>query len=57
VLALALAVILPPGLLELYKRYVGPVDFDTQLAVGVVLAVFTGYALYFSYRSSARNEP
>ncbi|MGQ0667673.1 MAG: hypothetical protein ACT4O4_11635 [Nitrospiraceae bacterium] len=56
-IALALAVGLPLGLLQLYKIYVGPVGFGTQLVIGFVLSVFTGIALILAYRSSARNQP
>ena len=55
--ALALAVIVPLILLQLYKIYVGPLSFDFQLGVGLFLSVVLGLALHFAYRSSARNEP
>lgn len=54
---LALAVGLPIVLLQLYKIYVGPISFGTQLAVGFVISVCTGIALYLTYRSSAQNQP
>ena len=54
---LTLAVGLPLILLQLYKIYVGPVSFGVQLVVGFVLSVATGLALYFTYRSSAQNQP
>jgi hypothetical protein len=55
--ALALAVGLPLVLLQLYKLYVGPLSFGAQLVAGLVISVAAGLALYFTYRSSARNEP
>ena len=57
IISLALAVILPLVLLQLYKMYVGPLSFDFQLGVGLFLSVILGLALHFAYRSSARNEP
>lgn len=54
---LALAVGLPLVLLQLYKTYVGPIGFGTQLVVGFVISVAAGLALYLTYRSSAQNEP
>lgn len=55
--ALLLAVCLPIVLLQLYKIYVGPIGFFTQLAVAIVVSVFAGLGLYLLYHSSARNEP
>lgn len=57
IVSLALAVVLPLVLLQLYKMYVGPLSFDFQLGVGLIFSVILGLALYFAYRSSARNEP
>ncbi len=54
---LALAVTLPLVLLQLYKIYVGPMSFGTQLMAAFVISVFTGIALYRTYRSSAKNQP
>ncbi len=54
---LALAVGLPLALLQLYKIYIGPISFGVQLAVGFVISILTGIALYLTYRSSAQNEP
>lgn len=54
---LALAVMLPLALLQLYKVYVGPIDFGTQLIVGFVISIVAGLALYRTYRSSAQNQP
>jgi hypothetical protein len=57
IISLALAVALPLILLQLYKVYVGPLSFDFQLGVGLVLSVILGLALHFAYRSSAKNQP
>ena len=54
---LALAVGLPIALLQLYKIYIGPIGFGTQLMAGLILSVFAGFALYRIYRSSAQNQP
>lgn len=56
ILALALAVCLPVVLLQLYKIYVGPVSFDAQMGFGILVSVLTGIILYYSYRSSAKNQ-
>jgi L-cystine uptake protein TcyP (sodium:dicarboxylate symporter family) len=55
--ALALAVILPLILLQLYKIYVGPLSFEYELGVGLFLSVILGLALHLTYRSSAKNQP
>ena len=55
-LALAIAVILPILALQLYKIYVGQIGFGVQLAVALLISVVAGLSLYFSYRSSARNQ-
>ncbi|MBI3357813.1 MAG: hypothetical protein HY038_13780 [Nitrospirae bacterium] len=55
--SLALAIVLPLILLQLYKVYVGPISFGTQLAVGLAFSVLAGIALYLTYRSSAQNQP
>jgi hypothetical protein len=55
--ALAMAVILPIIALQLYKIYVGQISFGVQLGLVVVISVFAGLGLYFTYRSSARNQP
>lgn len=57
ILGLALAVGLPLVLLHLYKVYIGPISFEIQLGVGLIISVASGIALYLLYRSSARNEP
>lgn len=55
--ALAVAVLLPILLLQLYKIYVGQISFGIQMGVALLIAVLTGLVLYFAYRSSARNQP
>ena len=55
-LALAIAVILPILALQLYKIYVGRIGFGVQLAVALLISLVAGLSLYFSYRSSARNQ-
>lgn len=55
--ALAAAVALPIILLQLYKIFIGPLSFDVQLAVVLVVSMLAGLGLYFTHRSSARNEP
>lgn len=56
-IALFLAVIVPLVMLQLYKIYVGPLSFDFQLGVGLVLSIILGLALHLTYRSSAKNQP
>jgi hypothetical protein len=56
IVALAIAVLLPIVVLQLYKIYVGRISFGVQMAVAVGIAVLAGLALYFVYRSSARNQ-
>jgi multisubunit Na+/H+ antiporter MnhF subunit len=56
-IALALAVGLPVVLLQLYKIYVGPVSFDAQMGFGILVSVLAGLILYYTYRSSAQNQP
>lgn len=55
-IALILAVGLPVVLLQLYKIYVGPVGFGAQMGFGILLSILAGIILYFTYRSSARNQ-
>lgn len=55
--ALALAVGLPIVLLQLYKIYVGPISFGWQMLLGIIISVLAGIVLYFTYRSSAQNQP
>ncbi|ALA59583.1 hypothetical protein [Nitrospira moscoviensis] len=54
---LALAVVLPLVLLQLYKIYVGPVTFGWQLLVGLLISVGAGVALYLLFNASAKNQP
>ena len=54
---LALAVGLPLVLLQLYKMYIGPIGIEIQLAVGILISILAGLVLYFTYRSSAQNQP
>ena len=56
IIALALAVGLPVVLLQLYKIYVGPLSFDVQMGVGILVSVLAGLVLYYAYRSSAQNQ-
>jgi hypothetical protein len=56
-IGLALAVGLPLVLLQFYKIYVGPISFEAQLAVGLIISVVAGLVLYLTYRSSAQNQP
>jgi len=56
-IALALAVGLPIILLQLYKIYVGPVSFDAQMGFGILISILAGLILYYTYRSSAQNQP
>lgn len=57
IISLAMAVVLPLILLQLYKIYVGPLSFDFQLGVGLLFSVILGLALHVAYRSSAKNQP
>ena len=56
-IALALAVGLPIVLLQLYKIYIGPVSFDAQMGFGILVSILAGLILYYTYRSSAQNQP
>jgi len=56
-IALILAVILPAVLLQLYKIYVGPVSFAAQMGFGILVSILAGLILYYTYRSSAQNQP
>lgn len=53
---LIMAVVLPIVALQLYKIYVGHISFGVQMGFALAMAVFTGLGLYFTYRSSARNQ-
>jgi hypothetical protein len=54
--ALAFAVIFPVIALQVYKIYVGEIGFGVQMGVAVGISVCAGLGLYFTYRSSARNQ-
>jgi hypothetical protein len=54
--ALALAVALPIVALQLYKIYVGPINFFIQISLAVLASVVAGLSLYLAYRSSAQNQ-
>jgi len=56
-LGLALAVVAPILLPLLYRRYVGPLSFATQFVATLIIALIASIALYFTYRTSAQNEP
>jgi len=56
-IALALAISLPLVLLQLYKLYIGPIGFGTQLLIAIIVSIFTGIGLFLAYRSSAKNQP
>jgi hypothetical protein len=56
-LGLTLAVVSPILLPLLYHRYIAPLSFDTLYVAGLIIAVIGGIALYFTYRSTAQNEP
>ena len=56
-LGLALAVIFPILLPLLYHRYIGPLSFATRFVAGLIIALIGSIALYFTFRSSAQNEP
>jgi hypothetical protein len=52
-LALLATIILP----RLYEIFVGPLSFTGRLLAGMVIAIAAGIALYFLFRSSAKNQP
>ena len=56
-LGLALAVVSPILLPLLYHRYVGPLSFATRFVAGLLIALIGSLVLYFTYRTSAQNEP
>jgi len=56
-LGLALAVVSPILLPLLYHRYIVPLSFSTLLTASLIIALIGSIALYFTYRSSAQNEP
>ena len=56
-LGLTLAVVSPILLPLLYHRYIGPLSFATRFVAGLLIALIGSLVLYFTYRSSAQNEP
>jgi uncharacterized membrane protein YeaQ/YmgE (transglycosylase-associated protein family) len=56
-LGLALAVVSPILLPLLYHRYVGSLSFTTRFVASLIIAIAGAIVLYFTYRSSAQNEP
>ena len=54
---LALAVISPILLPLLYDQYITPLSFTTRFIAALIIAVGGAIVLYFTYRSSAQNEP
>ena len=56
-LGLALAVISPIVLPLLYHRYIAPLSFAIIFIASLIIALIGSIALYFTYRSSAQNEP
>jgi hypothetical protein len=56
-LGLALALLSAIFLPLLYHRYVGTLSFATRFIAGLLIALAGSIALYFTYRSSAQNEP
>ena len=56
-LGLALALLASILLPLLYHRYIGPLSFATRFLAGLFIAATGAIALYFTYRSSAQNEP
>jgi len=57
ILGLTVAVVAPILLPLLYHRYITPLSFTTIYMASLIIAVIGSIALYFSYRSSAQNEP
>ena len=56
-LGLALAVVFPILLPLLYHRYIVPLSFATLFVAGLLIALIGSIVLYFTYRTSAQNEP
>lgn len=54
---LALAVVSPILLPLLYDQYITPLSFATRFIAALIIAVGGAIVLYFTYRSSAQNEP
>jgi hypothetical protein len=57
IVGLALAVVSPILLPLLYHHYIAPLSFTTRFVATLIIAVGGAIALYFTYRSSAQNEP
>ena len=56
-LGLALAVVSPILLPLLYHRYIEPLSFTTIFVASLLISLLGSIVLYFTYRSSAQNEP
>jgi hypothetical protein len=56
-LGLALAVVFPILLPLLYHHYIAPLSFATRFVASLILALIGGIMLYFTYRTTAQNEP
>ncbi len=57
IIALAGAVALPVGAVQLYKILFGPPSFDTLLLIVIITSILAGLGLHALFRSSAQNEP
>jgi hypothetical protein len=57
ILGLALAVVFPILLPLLYHHYIEPLSFTIRFIAALVIALLGSLMLYFTYRSSAQNEP
>lgn len=56
-LGLALALVSPIVLPLLYHNYVGALSFATRFVAGLLIALIGSIVLYFTYRTSAQNQP
>ena len=56
-LALALAVVGPVALPQLYHMLVGPISFGVRFLAGLGIAILAGILLSRLYAASAKNEP
>lgn len=56
-LGLALALVSPIVLPLLYHSYVGPLSFATRFVAGLLIALIGSILLYFTFRTSAQNQP
>ena len=56
-LGLALAVVFPILLPLLYHRYIAPLSFATRFVATLIIALIGSIVLYFTYRTTAQNEP